>query len=57
MYRLQGVEPANREELLSGTRIHEQHGRMVVGSALLGWLAWILFGAAVVLAIRWWIIP
>lgn len=52
MYRLQGIEPANRAELLSGTRIHEQHGRLVVGSALLRYLAWFLLAAAVILIVR-----
>jgi hypothetical protein len=52
MYRLQGIQPANRDELVSGTRIHEQHGRLVVGSGLLRWLAWMLLAAAVILGIR-----
>lgn len=52
MYRLQGIEPANREELLSGTKIHEQHGRLVVGSGLLRIFAWLLFSVALFLATR-----
>ncbi len=47
-YRLKGVEPANRQELLSGTEMHYRHGRMVVGSSLLKILAGILILAALV---------
>ena len=50
-YRLKGVEPANRQELLSGTEMHYRHGRMVVGSTLLKIIAFILAIAAVVLIV------
>ncbi len=50
-YRLKGIEPANRQELQSGTEMHYQHGRMVIGSMLLKILAIILAFASVVLIV------
>jgi len=56
-YRLKGVEPANRQELLSGTEMHYRHGRMVVGSTLLKILAVILVLAAVAMIALYFILP
>jgi hypothetical protein len=56
-FRLKGVEPANRQELLSGTEMHYRHGRMVVGSTLLKILAGILIFAAIFLIALYFILP
>jgi hypothetical protein len=50
-YRLKGVQPANIRELNSGTQMHDQHGRMVVGAWLLRLTAFILVSAALILII------
>jgi hypothetical protein len=50
-YRLKGVQPANIRELNSGTQMHDQHGRMVVGAWLLRLTAFVLVSAALILII------
>jgi len=57
MYRLRGVEPANRQELLSGTEMHYAHGRMVVGSVILKGLAILLGLAALVWVLVAYVLP
>lgn len=52
-YRKQGLEPENSAELSAGTRFHRSHGRKVIASVLLRWLALILALAALVLAAIW----
>ena len=51
-YRLKGIEPANKEELHAGTRMHYQHGRMVASAWMLRALAFILFMAAIFLILK-----
>lgn len=50
-YRLKGIQPSNTRELDSGTRMHDEHGRMVVGAWLLRTTAFLLFSGAIVLLI------
>ncbi len=51
-YQLQGVENKNQSELISGTEIHERHGRVVAISGCLRWLAYAaLLGAIILLVI------
>lgn len=48
-YRKRGVEPSNIEDLLSGTVLHQRHGKVVLISGLKRLLAYILLLASVVL--------
>jgi hypothetical protein len=48
-YRKQGVEPANKAELVAGTDLHRRHGRKVLAASLLRGLAMLLILAALVL--------
>lgn len=55
MYRIQGIQPANQQELQSGNEMHYQHGRQVVAARLSGMLAWVLLVAAIVVAVSVWL--
>jgi hypothetical protein len=57
MYRLRGIEPSNRQELLSGTEMHYAHGRMVVGAMALKVLAILLGLAALVWLLVVYVLP
>jgi CRISPR/Cas system-associated exonuclease Cas4 (RecB family) len=48
-YRLQGIPSENTEELLSGSELHERHGRAVMTSGCLRALAYLLFLSALVI--------
>ncbi len=48
-YRLQGIQPANKEELNAGNQMHYQHGRLVAGAWLLKFLAFGLLLTAIYL--------
>jgi CRISPR/Cas system-associated exonuclease Cas4 (RecB family) len=48
-YRLQGIEPANQAELVTGTEIHRAHGRSVLAASLTRTLALILLLIALML--------
>lgn len=50
-YRLKGLQPSNTRELDSGTRMHYQHGRQVVGAWLLRTAAFVLFSIAMIILI------
>lgn len=55
MYRLQGIQPGNQQELQSGTDMHYHHGRTVVTSRLTALFAFIFFIAAIVTTIAIWL--
>ena len=42
-YRKKGAEPSNIEDLESGTVLHQRHGRVVLVSGFMRFLAYILF--------------
>jgi len=51
-YRLQGLSPQNQGELLSGSELHDRHGRAVAFSGCLRALAYLaLLSALALLAI------
>lgn len=41
-YQRQGVESINQTELVSGTKLHQQHGRKVLTAGLMRGLAYLL---------------
>jgi CRISPR/Cas system-associated exonuclease Cas4 (RecB family) len=47
-YQLQGVPSENKVELLSGSEVHERHGRSVIASGCLQTIAYLLFLSALV---------
>ena len=47
-YQLQGVPSENKIELLSGSEVHERHGRSVIASGCLRTIAYLLFLSALV---------
>ncbi len=47
-YHLQGVPSENKIELLSGSELHERHGRSVIASGCLKTFAYLLFLSALV---------
>jgi hypothetical protein len=51
-YRLKGITPANQRELLAGTQMHYQHGRMVAGAWLLRVLAFVLVLGAILIVLK-----
>lgn len=48
-YHLQGVPSENKAELVSGSELHERHGRAVMTSGCLRTLAYLLFLSALVI--------
>jgi CRISPR/Cas system-associated exonuclease Cas4 (RecB family) len=48
-YHLQGMPSENAGELLSGSELHEQHGRLVIVTGCLRTLAYLLILAALIL--------
>lgn len=48
-YQRQGESSANQKEMLTGTHIHEEHGRAVLTAGLLRGLAYFLLLLALVL--------
>ena len=57
-YQLQGFESANQGELASGTELHNQHGRVVLISGCLRYVAYTMLLLALIiltiyLANRW----
>ncbi len=48
-YARKGIESINQAEMTSGSELHRQHGRQVLGSRLIRSLALILLLAALVL--------
>ena len=50
-YQRKGEEPSNQAELLSGTHIHEQHGRQVLTAGLFRWAGYALLMLALVLSV------
>jgi len=48
-YHLQGVPSENTAELVSGSELHERHGRAVMASGCLRTLAYLLFLSALVI--------
>jgi CRISPR/Cas system-associated exonuclease Cas4 (RecB family) len=49
-YRIQGIEPENRDEMNAGTELHYRHSRLVLLSGCIRVLAYGLLLAALVLA-------
>ncbi len=56
-YRMKGIEPANRQELQSGTDMHYQHGRMVVGSTLMKIFSILFLIIALIVIVFYFILP
>jgi len=50
-YQRQGIESQNQSELVSGTALHEQHGRVVMTMGCLRSLAYACLLAALILAV------
>lgn len=50
-YKLQGIEPANKLELKTGTEMHYKHGRMVAGSKILQWSGYLFLLIALAIGI------
>ena len=50
-YHLQGVPSENKVELLSGSELHERHGRSVIASGCLKIFAYLLFLSALVILV------
>jgi hypothetical protein len=48
-YHLQGIHSENTAELLSGSDLHERHGRSVIVSGCIRTLAYLLFLAALLI--------
>lgn len=48
-YQLQGIHSENVAELVSGSELHERHGRTVIASGCLKILAYLLFLFALIL--------
>lgn len=49
-YQQSGYESDNQAELLSGTKIHEQHGREVLAAGLFRWAGYAVLLIALILA-------
>ena len=52
-YQRQGVESANQAELAGGTKLHQQHGRRVLGADLLRGLAYLLLVAGLLVLVAY----
>lgn len=48
-YQLQGIHSENTTELVSGSELHERHGRAVIASGCLRVLAYLLLLSALIL--------
>ncbi len=54
-YQQQGYEPDNKAELAGGNMFHDRHGRVVLASKFLQFLAYGSLLLAIVTAIAWFI--
>ena len=52
-YRKQGIESENKVELVSGTELHQKHGRQVMASSINRTLGFILLMIAIVLVVAY----
>lgn len=52
-YRKQGIESENKVELVSGTELHQKHGRQVMAASLNRALGFILLMIAIVLVVAY----
>ncbi len=50
-YQQKGEVSENTAEMISGTEIHEQHGRVVITAGLLRWAAYSALMAALILSV------
>jgi hypothetical protein len=52
-YQLQGYEPENKVEMVGGSEMHEQHGRMVMISSCIQLVAYTFLLLAILSATIW----
>lgn len=52
-YRKQGFEPENQAELAAGTSFHRRHGRKVIASVLMRYLALLMALLGLALLAAW----
>lgn len=52
-YRKQGIESENKTELVTGTEMHQKHGRQVLASTLNRTLGFVLLMIAIVLVVAY----
>ena len=52
-YRKQGIESENKVELVSGTELHQKHGRQVMASSINRTLGFILLMIAIVIVVAY----
>jgi hypothetical protein len=52
-YQRQGLQSSNQAELTGGTKLHQQHGRIVLAAGLLRGLALLLLLAALLMLVSY----